>query len=54
MSRLRVHTTEQPDSDITTFVLSCDRLHLLEKVILRYLRCLTVIGCRQARANLPS
>jgi len=37
MSRLRVHTTEQPDSDITTFVLSCDRLHLLEKTLNSFL-----------------
>lgn len=33
MSRVRVHTVDQPDSDITTFVLSCNRLDLLDKTI---------------------
>lgn len=33
MSRLQVHTIDQSDSDITTFVLSCDRLHILEKTM---------------------
>jgi hypothetical protein len=33
MKSLQIHTTEQPASDITTFVLSCDRLHLLERTL---------------------
>jgi glycosyltransferase involved in cell wall biosynthesis len=37
MSRLRVHSVEQPESDITSFILSCDRLNLLEKTINSFL-----------------
>lgn len=37
MNKLRIHTTEQPESDITTFILSCDRLHLLDKTITSFL-----------------
>lgn len=32
-SRVRIHTVTQPDSDVTTFVLSCDRLDVLAKTI---------------------
>lgn len=38
MRQLKVHTVAQPDSDITTFILSCNRLHLLEKTVDSYLR----------------
>lgn len=38
MNRVRVHTVEQPESDITTFVLSCDRLYLLEKTVETFLK----------------
>lgn len=38
MNRLRVHSVEQPDSDITTYVLSCDRLHLLDKTLDSFLQ----------------
>lgn len=37
MSKVRIHTTEQPESDITTFILSCNRLDVLEKTINSYL-----------------
>lgn len=33
MSKLKVHTTEQPNSDITAFILSCNRLHLLKRTV---------------------
>ena len=33
MSKALIHTTNQPDSDITTFVLSCNRLDLLDKTL---------------------
>lgn len=33
MSKLKIHTVDQPDSDTTTFVLSCDRLDVLEKTL---------------------
>ena len=33
MSRVKVHTVDQPDSDTTTFVLSCDRLEVLDKTL---------------------
>jgi len=33
MSRVKIHTVDQPDSDTTTFVLSCDRLDVLEKTL---------------------
>ena len=32
-SRVKVHTTTQPDSDVTTFILSCDRLEVLAKTL---------------------
>mgnify|MGYP001259334358 CR=1 FL=1 len=38
MNKVRVHTVEQPESDITTFVLSCDRLYLLERTIETFLK----------------
>lgn len=38
MNKLRVHSVEQPDSDITTFILSCDRLHLLQKTITSFIQ----------------
>lgn len=38
MGRLKVHTVNQPDSEITTFILSCNRLHLLDQTIQSYLR----------------
>ena len=36
-SKVKFHTVEQPDSDITTFVLSCNRLDVLEKTIETFL-----------------
>ena len=33
MSKVKFHTVDQPDSDTTTFVLSCDRLDVLEKTL---------------------
>lgn len=33
MAKLQIHTIDQPNSDITTFVLGCDRLHILEKTM---------------------
>ena len=42
MGQLKVHTVDQPDSDITTFILSCNRLHLLEKTVDSYLRTVGV------------
>ena len=33
MAKLKIHTVEQPESDITTFVLSCDRLDVLDKTL---------------------
>jgi hypothetical protein len=33
MSKVKFHTVDQPDSDTTTFVLSCDRLNVLEKTL---------------------
>lgn len=38
MKKLLVHSTEQPDSDITSFILSCNRLELLEKTITSFLK----------------
>ena len=37
MARLQVHTVDQPDCDITAFVLSCNRLHLLKQTIESFL-----------------
>lgn len=37
MPRLRVHTIDQPDCDITAFVLSCNRLHLLKRTLQSFL-----------------
>jgi len=36
--RVKIHTTDQPESDITTFVLSCDRLDVLKPTIDSFLR----------------
>lgn len=33
MNKIQTHTVTQPDSEITTFILSCNRLDLLEKTI---------------------
>ena len=33
MSKLKIHTADQPESDTTTFVLSCNRLDVLDKTI---------------------
>jgi hypothetical protein len=38
MSQVKFHTVDQPESDITTFVLSCDRLDLLEKTLNSFFR----------------
>lgn len=35
--RVKVHTVDQPESDITTFVLSCDRLNILNSTITSFL-----------------
>lgn len=37
MSKLKIHTTDQPDSDTTTFVLSCNRLDVLDKTLQSFL-----------------
>jgi len=37
MSKLLIHTIEQPDSDTSCFILSCDRLDLLDKTINSFL-----------------
>lgn len=37
MSRLLVHTIDQPESDVTAFILSCNRLHLLERTVKSFL-----------------
>ncbi|OQB32274.1 MAG: hypothetical protein BWY08_00031 [Bacteroidetes bacterium ADurb.Bin174] len=37
MSRVKIHTVDQPDSDTTTFVLSCDRLEILRKTMSSFL-----------------
>jgi len=33
MSKVKFHTVDQPDSDTTTFVLSCNRLEVLDKTL---------------------
>ena len=33
MSKVKFHTVDQPDSDTTTFVLSCNRLDVLDKTL---------------------
>lgn len=33
MSKVKIHTIDQPESDITTFVLSCNRLPVLDKTL---------------------
>lgn len=38
MSKIRVHTTDQPDSDITAFILSCNRLDLLHQTITSFMQ----------------
>lgn len=35
---IKVHTVEQPDSDISAFILSCNRLHLLEKTFESFIK----------------
>lgn len=37
MAKLKIHTTEQPDSDTTTFILSCNRLEVLDKTLQSFL-----------------
>lgn len=37
MNKLLIHTIEQPESDTTTFVLSCDRLEVLDKTLKSFL-----------------
>ena len=37
MNKVLIHTTEQPDSDTTTFVLSCNRLDVLHETIYSFL-----------------
>lgn len=37
-TQVRVHTTRQPDSDITTFILSCNRLDLLDQTITSFMQ----------------
>lgn len=36
-NKLQIHTIEQPNSDITTFILSCDRLDVLDKTITSFI-----------------
>jgi glycosyltransferase involved in cell wall biosynthesis len=38
MNGISTHTIAQPDSDTTVFILSCDRLELLDRTIKSYLR----------------
>ena len=33
MSKVKFHTVDQPDSDTTTFVLSCNRLDVLDETL---------------------
>jgi len=37
VNKLLIHTVEQPDSDITTFVLSCNRLEVLDRTLKSFL-----------------
>lgn len=37
MNKVKIHTVEQPDSDITSFILSCNRLDVLDKTIKSFL-----------------
>lgn len=37
MSQLKIHTIDQPDCEITAFVLSCNRLHLLKRTMESFL-----------------
>jgi hypothetical protein len=37
LNKLHIHTVDQPETDITTFVLSCDRLDVLEKTLRSFL-----------------
>ena len=37
MNKVKIHTVDQPNSDTTTFVLSCNRLDLLEKTMESFL-----------------
>lgn len=37
MNRVKIHTIEQPDSDTTCFILSCNRLEVLDKTINSFL-----------------
>lgn len=38
MSRVKVHTIDQPESDTTTFVLSCNRLDVLDKTLTSFFK----------------
>jgi glycosyltransferase involved in cell wall biosynthesis len=33
MTKIKIHTVDQPDSDTTTYVLSCDRLEILDRTL---------------------
>ena len=37
MTRVLTHTIDQPESDTTTFILSCDRLDVLDKTVMSFL-----------------
>lgn len=37
LNKLHIHTVEQPKTDVTTFVLSCDRLDVLDKTLQSFL-----------------
>ena len=43
MPKLQIHTIEQPESDITAFVLSCNRLDLLDQTVQSFLQTRDVI-----------
>lgn len=43
MSRIKIHTIDQPDSEITTYILSCNRLHLLDRTIKSFLKTRDII-----------
>jgi hypothetical protein len=38
MNKVKIHTTEQPNSDTTTFILSCNRLQVLDETIESFLK----------------
>jgi glycosyltransferase involved in cell wall biosynthesis len=37
MNKVNIHTTNQPDSDTTAFILSCDRLEILDQTLKSFL-----------------